>query len=278
MKKIVVHNNNEMISDMAIVVVSYDGYSDLWDDYFNLLNKYWADRPYAVYLVNNTKQPNYQNVTVINCGANAQWSTRTRIALEHIKEKYICLLLEDYFTGAKIENETISEVMELIRHDDLRYYKLNNFSEVKTKSYKKLEYLLTIPEDLEYGISLQPAIWTRDYLLDLLGAGDYNAWKFELDRIKESSLGSDVDMLGCIYDKRNVLQICHGVAKGKYLPPAIKYFEKQNYHLNTSQRDVMTQREYTVFRIKGLGKQFLPKGARKITKKILRNLGMNFTS
>ena len=122
-------------SDMAIVVVSYDGYSDLWDDYFYLLNKYWEDRIYPVYLANNTKKINYNNVLVINGGENSQWSTGTRLAVEKIKEPYICLLLEDFFTGSKVYNAVIEEILELIKKDNLKYYKLNSFSKIK---YQKI--------------------------------------------------------------------------------------------------------------------------------------------
>lgn len=270
--------DSQSTSDMAIVVVSYDGYSDLWDDYFNLLNKYWADRPYPVYLANNVKQPRYHNVSVINCGADAQWSTRTRMAVEQIKHPYICLLLEDYFTGDKVVNKDVAEALELIQRDGLKYYKLNNFSKVKAKHYKNMEHLYTIPENLEYGISLQAAIWDRNFLLKHIGNKDYSAWKFEVDRIKEAEVASKKLIQGCVFDCRNILNICHGVSKGKYLKSAIKYFEHQNYHLNITQRAVMTRQEYMAFCIKGLGKQIIPTKARKKVKNILSKFGMEFVS
>lgn len=265
-------------SDLAILVVSYDGYSDLWDDFFNLLNKYWADRDYPVYLANNVKRPRYHNVSVINSRKESQWSTRTRIAIGKIKEPYICLLHEDYFIGNRVDNEKVSEALGLMKRDGVKYYKLNNFSKVKTKHYKNIDYLQTIPENLEYGIGLQAAIWDRKYLLDLVGEGDYSAWKFEVDRIRESEMGKNKPLRGCIFDSRNILNICHGVVKGKYLPSAIKYFEKQNYYLNTSHRVIMTNKQYLICRTKRFGKTALPNKCRKLVKKILNALGMKFIS
>ena len=52
-------------SDLSIVVVSYDGYSDLWEDFFALKNKYWTDCPYPTYLANNIKEFQFMNVNVI---------------------------------------------------------------------------------------------------------------------------------------------------------------------------------------------------------------------
>jgi hypothetical protein len=188
-------------------------------------------------------------------------------------------LHEDYFIGDKVDNEKVSEVLELMKRDDVKYYKLNNFSKVKTKHYKNIDYLQSIPENLEYGISLQAAIWNRKYLLGLIGEGDYNAWKFEIDRNREIVIGKSESLKeGCIFDNRNILNICHGVVKGKYLPSTIKYFEKQNYYLNTRHRLIMTNKEYLIYRAKRFGRKVLPEKCRKLVKRLLNALGMKFVS
>lgn len=271
-------NNSEIEykSDMAIVVVSYDGYSDLWQDYFDLLNKYWEDRKYPVYLANNTKKPNFKNVIVINGGENSQWSTRTRIAVENIKEPYICLLLEDFFTSSKIDSSVIENIMTFIKENNIKYYKLNSFSKIKGKKFKNSDYLFRIPQNLDYGISLQPAIWERNFLLELLGTEDYNAWKFEADRVKESSGSPKAPLEGCLYDNRNVLKICHGVVQGKFLPPAVKCFKKQNYFLNVENRGVMTKKEYAFYKFKLIAKNYFPRTLKKQIKRFLSKLGIKF--
>ncbi len=265
-------------SEMAVVVISYDGYSDLWDDFSTLLNKYWRERPYPTYLVNNVKQANYAGVRVINCGKDTQWSARTRMAIRQIKEPYICLLLEDYFIGDEIDNNKIFEALRLIKQDNLKYYKLNSFSKIKAEKYQEYDYLLTIPENLEYGVSLQAAIWDKQYLLDLVGDGDYNAWKFEVDRSRDSYNASHLPLKGCIYDSRNILNICHGVIQGKILPTAIQYFKDKGYILNSSNREIMSYKEFAYYRLKKIGKQLVPKFVRNTVKKILSELGFKFAS
>lgn len=52
--------------------------------------------------------------------------------------------------------------------------------------YKKRKYLHIIPENDEYSVSLQAAIWEKSFLNDLLGEGSYNTWNFELNRVKET--------------------------------------------------------------------------------------------
>ncbi len=272
-----IYNNLEQQNnDMAILIVSYDGYSDLWDDFFYLLNHYWADRPYPTYLANNIKSAKYVGVEVINCGENAQWSTRTRLALSQIKEPYVCLLLEDYFIGQDIDSRQIKTALNLMKNDQLKYYKLNSFSQISTDSYKGFDYIKVIPQNLEYGISLQAAIWDKNYLLDLIGFDDYNAWKFEVDRIRETDINSKFPIIGCVYDNRNILNICHCVAQGKFLPSAIKYFKKRNYLINTSKREVMSKREYLYYKLKAKGKFLIPKKLRRFVKQILILFGFKF--
>lgn len=271
-------DTNKNIPEMAIVVVSYDGYSDLWDDFFTLLNKYWEDRPYCTYLANNIKKPSYKGVDILNCGEKAQWSTRTRIAVEKLKQPFICLLVEDYFIGSKIDNSVISDALNFIKQEDINYYKLNNFSRVNTEFYKNIKFLVTIPENMEYGVSLQPAIWKREHLLELLGEGGYSAWKFELDQVEKTYNESNKPLKGCVLDKRNILNICHGVVQGKYLPSAIRYFEKQNYNLDTTNRKVMTNREYAIYKLKGFGREVFKRGTRKVIKNIFRKIGVGFVS
>lgn len=270
--------NNDNKSDMAIIVIGFDGYSDLWDDYFNLLKMHWQDRRYPVYLSNNIMKPDYEDVSIINCGADAEWSKKVRMALEQTTEPYICLLLEDFFTGAKVDSETIDNVIEFIKKENIRYYKLNSFSRINTKHYKEIDYLYTIPENLEYGVSLLPAIWERTFLLELLGEDNYNAWKFEYARVAESSKASNKNLKGCVFDKRNILQVQHGVVQGKYLPPVIKFFKGKNYELNVSKRPIMTKGEYSVYRLKQIGKELTPIFARSSVKKILNKFGMKFVS
>lgn len=269
----------ELISDeLAILVIGYDGYSDLWDDYFELLNKYWNDREYKVYLANNSKKVNYENVIGINCGDDAEWSQKVKTALEQIASPYICLLLEDFFTGAKINNDSINETVDLMRKDNIKYYKLNTFSPIKTKKYKNFDYLYTIPQDLEYGISLQPAIWEKDYLLKLLGNGNYNAWVFEYNRTKESQAKSSTPIEGCVYDNRNIFEIQHGVVQGKFIPPTIKYFKKQNYNLNTNNRPIMDEYSYFIYKLKVNSKNLVPKKYKNTVKTLLSKFGMKFVS
>ena len=35
----------DIYNDVSILVVGYDGYIDVWNHFFELMNKYWSERP-----------------------------------------------------------------------------------------------------------------------------------------------------------------------------------------------------------------------------------------
>lgn len=261
--------------DMAILVIGFDGYDDLWDDFFTLFAKYWSDCPYPVYLANNSKKCNYEGVTVINAGDDAEWSRKAQMALQVIEEKYVSLMLEDFYLGEKVDNSVIKSAIRLMKKDGLVYYKLKTFSKIKTAKYKNYSYLRTIPGNLEYGISLQPGIWDKNFLAEKLGKENYNAWKFECDRLAEEKNMGAQPLKGCVYDERNIFKIQHGVVQGKYLPKTVKYFDKQGYHLNMERRQAMRGKQYFVYRLKAFG---WPRFMRTILKRIMHFFGAEFVT
>ena len=225
-------------NDLTFLIVSYDGYSDLWDNFFECKEKFWKDCPYEFVLANNTKQYKRNNVRVINCGKDAQWSTRTRIGLKSIETKYICFLLEDFFISSVIDNKKIENAIHIMKNNDIYYYKLMSLSKISTSYYDKTNKLRTIPTNLKYGISLLAAIWEKEYFLKLIGQDDYNPWKFEIERNLEVDNAADNTSLAGVYDERNILNICRMIVQGKYLPSSIEIMKNRGIIVDLSMRGV----------------------------------------
>lgn len=265
-------------ANMAIVVIGFDGYDDLWDDFFILFRRFWSECPYKVYLVNNEKKSEYEGVTVVNAGRDAEWSRKVQVALESVDEDYLCLMLEDFYIGKKVNTKVVEKALQLMVEDHIKYYKLKTFSNINTAEYRDYKYLHVLPKNLEYGISLQPGIWKKSFLKEKVGTENYNAWKFECDCIAEAKKGGNALLEGCIYDDRNILEIQHGVVQGKYLPKALKYFEKQGYILNQQRRGAMQGKQYFVYRCKVFSNKYLPKVLKKKLKKIMNIFGMKFVT
>ena len=270
-------SKNEM---MTIVFIGYDGYSDMWGDCMSLFSRFWKDCPYQMIFVNNEKEVSFKNVEVCHAGKNAEWSEKVRLAIQKAKTPYICLLLEDFLVGKKIDTALIESTLKFIEKENIRYYKLTNMSRaVKNRDpyYKGRKYLHIIPESDEYGVSLQAAIWKKSFLNDLLGEGNYNAWIFEFNRVKEAEGKKDIPNPGCVFDERNILNLQHGVIQSKYLPGTIRYFKRKGINLNVK-REVMPWPNYLKLRMISKGKYIIPKRMRNSVKRLLERLGMRFVS
>lgn len=239
-----------MNSELTLLLVSYDGYGDMWPAFFECKNKFWPDCPYPLVLSNNIKPFDAPNVRVINCGKNAQWSTRTRMALESVSSKYVMFLLEDLFISDKVHTSDIQEALQLMERDNLDYYKLMTFTKINTPMYKDNDYLHVIPASLPYGISLQAAIWKREFFQSMIGNDDYNPWVFEVERLHEEENASEPDKVVGVFDDRNVINICHMVVQGKYLPKSVERMEKVGIKIDTASREVMSWRENLIYSIK----------------------------
>lgn len=264
-----------VMENISLLIVGFDQYKDVWDHYFELLEKYWPDRP-QTYLATNVLKPAYQNVTVIPSGADAEWSKKVNVALAEIKTPYVILLLEDFFTTEAVENDVLEELLNCMIKNQIKYCKLLNQSKIKGVVFDNREYLRVIDASEEYGISLQPAIWDKEFLLTTVGTENYNAWIFELNQVKQKK--QNKNSIDCIADKRNILKITHAVVQSKYLRKAVRVFEKQNYPLNIEQRPMMSFKENFKYRLKCTSAEILPKRLKPAFKKIGKLMKVDYVS
>jgi hypothetical protein len=267
-------------NDLTVVFIGFDGYSDLWNDCIRLYKKFWPDCPYRTLFVNNTKDVSWDGIEVLHAGPTAEWSRKMQLAIEKIETPYICLLLEDFFVSKQIDTKVVEDTMAFVKKEGIRYFKLANISRAvhnRDPKYKGVNYLHVIPEADEYGVSIQPAIWKKEYLTELIGEGNYSAWMFEFARVKESNEKSKRPRDGCVFDDRNILNIKHGVVQSKYIPGTIRYFSRMDETLNI-EREVLSYSAYCKIKFVSFCKYSLPRVLRKPIKKIMEKAGYNFVS
>lgn len=183
--------------------------------------------------------PSYPGVKVIPCGKNAQWSDRTRYALEQIDSRYVCFLLEDFFISKNVDNDIIANALNLMMENHLSYYKLLSLTKFTGGRYKYFDYLQEITSTYPYGISLMPAIWDRELFCEKVGCESYDPWRFEVDRLKEEQDSCDNEIVG-VFDNRNILNITHMVVQGKYLPTSISKMSKMDIRNLSFRRPTMS--------------------------------------
>lgn len=263
------------IRDFAIYISSFDGYSDCWDSFFDIFNTFWSDCEFKKYLVTNYESPNYKGTELIKVGKEKNWVDRTVRSLEAVNEKYILFLLEDYFLSKKIQNEEIEKIVNYMDCNKVFYYRLSK-SSVKFRG----KYVTDIPYNQSYSVSLQPAIWNKKALVEILKECSHDvqsAWDFEVFLDKKYKKGENKEYIpGIKYDNRDLLGYKNGILKGKWILSTIKYYRKKGIYIDTSKRDVQKVSENVMFNIKYYFSNLAPQRIKKMIKNIMKKLGYRF--
>lgn len=232
--------NSNQNSNMAILVVSCDKYSDLWEPFFELLEIYWPDCHYSVYLGTNQKKVQRNNVTTICIGEDKSWSDNIAKMLAVIKEQYVLLLLEDFFLEQRVDTKKINGLLEIVKEKEIDCLRL--CPEPPAKKIMNREFMIgEISFKAPYVISTQPSIWRKTALLSLLHEG-YSAWDFEKKNSEAiKKMKKILKIWGC---NDYVIKRHNGVERGKYYTSTLELFKQNNIFVDESQRGVIDDKTF----------------------------------
>lgn len=230
---------------LAILVLSCDKYSDLWNDFFNLKEKFWPDCPYPCYLATDTVDYKRDGVQLIHFGNIRLWSVCAREAIKQIKEPYIALFLEDAFIYKKIETSIVEENLKfMIGHkaDYLTMERNRSGSELLPED-EIVPHIWKIDKHRNYGIDTSASIWEKEFFRKELERVDCNPWQFEVNYCKQAK--TEEGLPGRIFfDDRQPFNISpeEVVVQGKFAPDTVAMFHRLGYDIDTSKREILPHR------------------------------------
>ena len=242
-----------LLPQLAILVLSCDKYSDLWDDFFNLKERFWSDCPYPCYLATDTLDYQRDGVKLIHFGNIRTWSICARKALEQIEEPYVALFLEDAFIYKKIDTSIVASNLHFcIDHkSDFLTMERNRMPKNKSKIEQMAPHIWRIDCHQKYGIDTSAAIWDKNFFCRALEKSDCNAWEFEVNYCREAE--TEVGLQGEIFfDDRQPFNISpvEVVRIGKLTPDAIKFYKKLGYDIDTSKREMISPLKMKLYNLK----------------------------
>lgn len=251
---------------LGVYVNSFDGCADLWDSFFMLVKNFWNDCIYSIYLVNNSKEYKYPgvNINIVHTGPEKNWVDRTARSLNMIDEEYVLFMLEDYFISKKIINDDIEEILSYMENNDVYYYQLsigypNDKRRIRVNAGTKKDY----------SISLQPAIWKRKKLLEVLSEVDgVSPWAVE-NYLNQKYKNSN-DIPGAYRDTRDILGYKNGVLRGKWILDTIEYFKKQNINFDLGEREIMSRKASLRYDVANKFSGYLPETIKTFVKRIFK--------
>lgn len=261
-------NNN----NFAIVIFSYDGYSDLWNPFFKCLTTFWSEsNKIRKYLITNHKTYKFENLEVIKTGEEKTWSEKVYNSLQKVKEDNILVFLEDYFIGEKVDDNKVNEAYKYFFNNKLSYLRIKNTPKSKGK-----DIFNKISKNQRYGVNLQLSFWNKTILSDILKDKKISAWEFE-KLYNDDELIENNDFF---YSSRNdLINIQNGVIKGLWYPPTIEYYLNKSIDIKMgSTRRIMNKKEYRKYRNRSIISKIIPDWIIKLVKPILKVIGFKFTT
>lgn len=240
--------------DMTMLVLSCDKYCDLWNDFFNLREKYWPDCPFYWYIVTESKDFGREGIGVIKCGKDLNWAGRYRKAVQSLNTPFLGVFLDDFFISDKIDNAQILSIISLMKQEHVSYVNMSNvygsIIDMEDKEYFA-EHMIRIPNHQRYGISTEAAIWDRAYLLKKLGDGDYSAWQFEIDRCTEADSKEGLGGVLLCDDRMPFhVSVTPVVIQGMFYPDALKEYKSKGYTINIGDRPIMPIKKVWEYKLK----------------------------
>lgn len=170
---------------MKIVVISCDKYLWLIPTFLHFYKKKWPDNPYQTDFITETKE--IGNVPTFYTG-KIPWPAGIIKYLESCEEETFLLLLEDYIIKETVDTSRV-KIAENLCGGDIGCVRLSphdRFSHFLVDA--NIEEFKEYPLDKPYSISLQPAIWQKEFLFEFLRKGE-NIWQIEIEgslRIQKS--------------------------------------------------------------------------------------------
>ena len=211
----------------ALLVVSCDGYSDLWAPFFTLLRRHWPDCPFPVYLGSGRLDGGQVGVTTLFSEGGRDWSCCVRDYLGQLPHEHVLLMLDDFFLRRTVPTVKVLECLEsAIAHNATMVRLIPRPGPTDRLSSTTLigECAIGLP----YRVSTQAAIWNRSKLRELLCLGE-SIWEFEHNSNQRISIYPH----GFYAVWRPVLPYQgtfahHVLEKGKWLPHEKRIFGRQN--------------------------------------------------
>ncbi len=225
----------------AVLVVSCDGYSDLWALFFELFKKFWPDCPFKIYLLSNTLKTEFHGVENIPVGKDISWSDNLLKAIGCINEEYVLLFIDDLFLCRPVDTKDVQQVFGWIEAHKPNCVRMNCYADnvpVENKPDKPYNNLVGIVSpSMNYRVSTVLTVWKTGFLSSMLRRNE-NAWEFEINGSRRSNAFD-----GFYATWRNYFPVVNCVIRGKWRKGAIKKINALGITIPAGKRAVMSQTE-----------------------------------
>lgn len=233
-----------MNKSTALIVLTCDGYSDLWPMFIDFSEKYWSDCPYDKYFITNNKSIPESTFSAIKIGKDESWSDGLLKAIDKLKSKYEYLLitLEDSPIIEYVDQNKLNLITNSFFAAKGSFLSLFTQHNIGKPTRKYNEFFGIIDKGSLYRPTCVYSLWKISVLEDLL-VREENAWDFE----RYGSVRSDkYDGFFMVYN--NFFKMSNTVIKGKWLRSEYKKISNLGFHPDIKNRELMSRTDELRFK------------------------------
>lgn len=228
------------MNDFSIFVSSSDNYSDIWDLFFDMFQKFWPEFQGKIYLQTETKDYRHDglNIECTKVGKHRFFGETLRAGLAKVKEDNILLFMIDYMIMGKVDDDKIKDYFRFFLAHDCDSLCLYPQQYVTNQPTEHADLIRAVPPCGKVMFGYQVAFWKKNVLEDMGALPHENPWMSEwygCDRAEKMKLHIVCTRKGIKpipYDARGCLH------QGKWLTNAIEVLEKINYPMDFSKRGI----------------------------------------
>ena len=222
-----------MISnDVTILFCSCDVYSDLWENFFMLLKKYWPEYDGEVILNTETKKFQYDGFCIsgpLNCGSDVSWSDRLSLSLKRVKTPYVLIFLDDFYLKSPVNHNGFAKTVDYMKS----YHEVAAITYLKEPGGRKyipdLDGFVQRAQCALYKMTAHITLYRTAYLQSVLKHNE-SAWEFEVNGTIRSWFKKGTFLCPVNNEKAIFPYDFEGwslCVKGKFYGPVKRYFEEK---------------------------------------------------
>ncbi len=230
---------------LSVIIVGYDDDSDVWPLSNELFLKNWPDCPFKTIFVSvdrkNLNSPYSCNITT---QGKKPYSERILEAMKHVATPYVLLLLHDFGLRENPDSKRLLSFCEFMKKGEYKYCQLcNQYGLPLTRGSKiKHSNFSLIKKNITYRISLQPAIWEKNYLTEIASSVVMES-AFDFEAFLNKKENRPLSMVKACFPNDYMFPYIDILEKGKISYELIKQRDKNMIEFNIN-RVVQSKDEY----------------------------------
>jgi hypothetical protein len=233
----------ELRKAIAFLVVSYDGYSDLWNPYFELFHRFWPDCPLEVSLLTNHLEAPSSRVRTIKVGEDRSWSDNLLTALDRIEQPYLVLGIEDQFFVDRVDTTHANAIFNWVIDHEPNYLRL---LPTPPPNGRYDDLVGIVAPGAVYRASTVYCIWKKSALRSVLRQGE-SAWSFEIDGGERSDRMTDFYAVW-----KACFPVSHAVVLGRWRRSEARLIRSLDVSIDTTRRPLMSPFQEFWFRVRNM--------------------------